>query len=139
MKTIIFYDNLCNVCNYWVNWVLVNDTKGVFSFASLESDFTKEFSCYYNYEFPKETIVIWSEDIGFMKKSDAVIFILQLLRPTSLQLKVIRLFPRLIRDMGYSLFSFFRRYIRVGECKVPSSEHKKRFFSESSIHDFTNK
>ena len=43
MATVVFYDSLCSVCNYWVNWILENDSKGVL-FSALESDFTIEFS-----------------------------------------------------------------------------------------------
>lgn len=139
MATIVFYDNQCNVCNYWVNWILENDSKGVFCFAALESDFTKEFSQHYNYEFPQETIVVWDKHVGFLKKSDAVVFILQALKPTSFQLKVLRLFPKLARDMGYSIFAYFRRYLQVGKCRLPLPEYKKRFFSDISFQDFIKK
>ncbi len=139
MATIVFYDNQCNVCNYWVNWILDNDSKGVFCFAALESNFTKEFSHHFNYEFPKETIIVWDKHAGFMSKSDAVVFILQSIKPSSFQLKALKLFPKLLRDMGYSIFAYFRRYMQVGTCKMPLPEHKKRFFSDNSFQDFINK
>ena len=139
MKTVVFYDNLCSVCNYWVNWILENDTKSIFYFAPLESSFTKEFSQHFNYEFPKETIVVWNEHVGFLNKSDAVVFILEVLKPRSFQLKALRAFPKLLRDVGYSTFAYFRRYLQVGKCKVPLPEDKKRFFSDNSFHNFINK
>ncbi len=139
MKTIVFYDSLCSVCNYWVNWILENDINGVFYFAALESNFTKEFSQHFNYEFPEETIVLWDEGSGFLKKSNAVVFILQVLKPTSLQLKALKLFPELLRDMGYSIFAYFRRYVKVGKCKVPSSEQQKHFFTDNSFQSFIDK
>ena len=139
MATIVFYDNQCNVCNYWVNWILDNDSKGVFCFAALESNFTKEFSHHFNYEFPKETIVVWDKQAGFMSKSDAVAFIFQSLKPNSFQLKALKLFPKLLRDMGYSIFAYFRRYMQVGTCKMNKTKHKKRFFSDNSFQDFINK
>lgn len=139
MKTVVFYDNLCSVCNYWVNWILENDSKGLFYFAALESSFTDEFSHYYNYEFPKETIVVWDEQKGFLVKSDAVVFILLSLKPASFQLKVFRLFPKLLRDAGYSMFAYFRRYLQISNCKLPSPEHKKRFLTDCSLQDFINK
>ena len=139
MKTIVFYDSLCSVCNYWVNWILENDINGVFYFAALESNFTKEFSQHFNYEFPEETIVLWDEGSGFLKKSNAVVFILQVLKPTSLQLKALKLFPELLRDIGYSIFAYFRRYVKVGKCKLPSSYEQKHFFTENSFQSFIDK
>ena len=136
MKTVVFYDDLCSVCNYWVGWILENDSENAFYFAAIESDFTKEFSLHFNYEFPKETIVVWDKHAGFLKKSDAVVFILQAIKPTSLQLKALKLFPKLLRDMGYSTFAYFRRYIPKRVCELPSPEHKKRFLTDSSYQNF---
>lgn len=139
MKTVVFYDNLCSVCNYWVNWILENDTKEVFYFAALESDFASSFSHHFNYNFPTETIVIWDEQVGFLKKSDAVIFILQSVKGSTYQGKVLQLFPKFLRDCGYSIFAYFRRYIKLKECKIPSPEERKRFLTNQSFQVFLNK
>lgn len=139
MKTVVFYDSLCGVCNYWVNWILENDTKEVFHFAALESDFATQFSLHFNYEFPTETIVIWDEQVGFLKKSDAVIFILQSIKDSSNQKKALKLFPKFLRDWGYSIFAYFRRYIKMSKCKIPSTEETKRFLTNQSFQVFLNK
>lgn len=139
MKTVVFYDNLCSVCNYWVNWIMKHDKKEVFCFASLESEFAYEFSSHFNYSFPKETIVIWNEEVGFLKKSNAVIYILQLIEPTSFRLKVLKLFPKFLRDSGYSTFAYFRRYIPMRKCELPTFEDRKRFLTHVSFQDFINK
>lgn len=139
MRTVVFYDNLCGVCNYWVNWILANDSKEVFYFAALESDFANKFSLHFNYQFPPETIVIWNEDVGFMKKSDAVIFIFQAINRSSVQVKLLRLFPKFLRDWGYSVFAYFRRYVPMKQCKIPSLEERKQFLTNKSFHFFLNK
>ena len=139
MKTIVFYDSLCSVCNYWVNWILENDTKEVFHFVALESDFVTQFSLHFNYEFPAETIVVWDERAGFLKKSDAVIFILQSVKGSSFQTKILRMYPKFLRDWGYSIFAYFRRYVKLRKCKIPSAEEKKRFLTNQSFQVFLNK
>ena len=139
MKTVVFYDSLCGVCNYWVNWILENDTKEVFYFVALESDFASRFSHHFNYKFPTETIVIWDEHVGFLKKSDAVIFILQSIKGYSYQTKALRLLPKFLRDWGYSIFAYFRRYIKLSECKIPLPEERKRFLTNQSFQVFLNK
>lgn len=35
---VILFDGVCNFCNRWVSFVLDNDPKGLFAFASLQSD-----------------------------------------------------------------------------------------------------
>lgn len=139
MKTIVFYDNLCSVCNYWVYWILENDHKEIFYFAALESDFADKVSGHFNYRFPVETIIVWDEHAGFLTKSDAVIFILQSIKPSSFQLKALKLFPKYFRDCGYSIFAYFRRYIKMNECRLPSLDERKRFLTSNSIQYFLNK
>jgi predicted DCC family thiol-disulfide oxidoreductase YuxK len=139
MKTVVFYDSLCGVCNYWVNWILENDTKEVFYFVALESDFATQFSHHFNYEFPTETIVIWDEHEGFFKKSDAVIYILLSIKESSFPAKALRFFPKILRDWGYSIFAYFRRYIKLSKCKIPSSEERTRFLTNQSFQVFLNK
>ncbi len=139
MKTVVFYDNLCSVCNYWVNWILENDNNEFFYFAALESEFAVEFSNHFKCKFPKETIVVWNERAGFSKKSNAVIVILQTLKPSSFQLIALRIFPKFLRDAGYSFFAYFRRYIQMRDCKIPTSKDKQRFLTGSSFKNFLNK
>lgn len=92
MKAIVFYDDLCGVCNYWVNWILRNDKSKHFYFAALQSDFEFDFSTHFNYKFPLETIVVWSEETGFLTKSDALIYIFDTIKPTAFQVKVLKMF-----------------------------------------------
>lgn len=136
MKTVVFYDDLCGVCNYWVNWILENDNRDVFYFAPLTSDFATDFSHHFQYDFPQETIVLWNENVGFLEKSDAVVFILQSIKPSSFSSKALKLFPKFIRNTGYSTFAYFRRYIQMGECRIPSSTDKKRFLTNHSLQSF---
>lgn len=139
MKTIVFFDNFCSVCSYWVNWILKHDSKKHFYFAPLESNFANEFSRHFNYKIPKETIVVWNKHAGFLNKSDAVIYILQSIKPSSIQLKALRLFPKPIRDVGYSIFAFFRRYIQKDACRLPVAADRKRILTGSFSKDFLNK
>lgn len=138
MKTIVFYDNLCSVCNYWVNWILKNDKRQVFYFVALESDFAKTFSRHFKYQFPAETIVIWDEYVGFLQKSDAVIFILKSIQPSSFQFKALKFLPKHLRDAGYSIFAYFRRFIPMRKCEIPSSEDKKNFLTDVPFQVFLN-
>ena len=138
MKTIVFYDGICSVCNYWVNWILKIDKKQFFYFSPLQSEFAQQFSIHFDYKFPKETIIVWQDHIGFLSKSDAVIYILQHIKPKSFPLKILKLFPSFLRNIGYSLFAYFRRYLSIKSCQVLSVEEKNRFLTENTHQDFMN-
>ncbi|MDD2475309.1 MAG: DCC1-like thiol-disulfide oxidoreductase family protein [Dysgonamonadaceae bacterium] len=139
MKSIVFYDDLCGVCNYWVNWILKYDKEEVFYFAPLQSDFADIFSAHFKYKFPLETLVVWEVNEAFLIKSDAVIFILQLIKPSSLGAKVLKFFPKDLRDAGYSVFAYFRRYVPMKSCKIPSKKDRVRFLTQFSVSETLNK
>ncbi len=40
---IILFDGVCNLCNGVVQFIINNDAKGIFKFASLQSDFDNKF------------------------------------------------------------------------------------------------
>lgn len=138
MKAIVFYDDLCGVCNYWVNWILKNDKNGYFYFAALQSDFEHSFSKHFNYRFPPETIVVWSESSGFLTKSDVLIYIFNIIEPTAIQVKALKLFPKFLRDVGYTVFAFFRKYVPMKSCRLLTKKERKRFLSSSSVDEFLN-
>lgn len=128
MKSIVFYDGQCRVCNYWVGWILQKKKSSHFMFASLDSEFATEFFEYYNYSIPKDTMVVWSNDLRFLVKSDAVIYILNQISPSSISSGIIRLFPKPIRDVGYTIFAILRKLLPITKCEF-SFEQKGSFLS----------
>lgn len=138
MKIVVFYDGWCGVCNYWVNWILRHDTEKRFYFATLESEFAHSFSHHFAYKFPPETIVVWQEETGFLLKSDALLFIFLTIKPSSLKVRIFKLVPKFLRDIGYSIFAYFRRYLPMKQCKIPSKEEKKQFMTDKPLQEFLN-
>ena len=138
MNSIVFYDDLCGVCNYWVKWIMKKDKNEIFYFAPLQSDFADNFSNHFKYPFPVETLVVWEQNVGFLIKSDALIFILKKIDTTSIRANALKLFPKIIRDMGYTIFAFFRRYVPMKSCTVPSKKDRARFITQISVAEFLN-
>ena len=138
MKAIVFYDDLCGVCNYWVNWILRHDKEQRFYFAALESEFANSFSEHFNFAFPSETIVVWQEDVGSLMKSDALLFIFGIIKPSSFQVRVFKLIPKFIRDIAYTIFAYFRRFVPMKQCKIPSEKDRKLFMTDKSVQEFLN-
>ena len=42
-SNIIFFDGVCNLCNFWVKYVVRNDPDFVFYFSILQSEFATNF------------------------------------------------------------------------------------------------
>jgi len=123
----IFFDGVCNLCNGAVDFVLKRDKKGVFKFASLQSDVANDI-------IPDDlkevdSIILYKSDGHFLTKSDAAIEIGRQLRGLWPIIIIFKIFPRPIRDWFYSKIAK-NRYKWFGKrdtCRMPTPDIKERF------------
>lgn len=128
-SNIIFFDGVCNLCNFSVKYVVRNDPEGFFCFSSLQSDFTENFLSQNNINSEFETIIFFSEG-RFLKESDAVISILFKIGGFNrLISRIITLLPEKFRDILYKFISRnrYRFFGKQQDCMIPEEQIKKRF------------
>jgi predicted DCC family thiol-disulfide oxidoreductase YuxK len=126
---IILFDGVCNLCNSTVQFVIKNDTKKIFRFASLQSSFgqnilqqhqlnTKELS----------SLVVLEKDFIYTKSTGALHIAQKLKFPFNLLYGLI-IVPPFIRNAVYK-FVAKNRYKWFGKtetCWVPTPELKTLF------------
>jgi len=129
MDNVIFFDGICNVCDYTVEFVLEHDQNKVFKFSSLQSEFASNFLKEKNVEITMDTIILSYENELYFR-SDAMILILKNLKGFPWFLGYcISFLPFFLRDSCYSVFSKYR-YKVFGKktiCKVPNKKHLNLF------------
>jgi predicted DCC family thiol-disulfide oxidoreductase YuxK len=130
---VLLYDGVCGLCNRTVQFVLRHDREKKFRFAPLQSAFAagvlgkkgvsaSDLNSFY-------IVVFRGEDV-LLERSDAAIFLMNELPgiwPTVA--RVLRLFPRAIRDWGYRVIarSRYRLFGKYETCPVPSEAERERF------------
>lgn len=121
---IILFDGVCNLCNSSVQFIIRNDPKGIFRFASLQSDFGQTFLK--NQNRPLDSfdtlILIDGQIISF--ESTAALKIARKLKGLWPLFYGFMLIPKPIRDYFYKLISK-NRYSLFGkreECMIPDGE-----------------
>lgn len=126
---ILLYDGECGFCNFWVNWVMRNDRKGVFNFASLQGNYGQNFLT--DKKLPLErfkTLYLIRPNGVVDEKSDAVIKICSLLGGWYKMAVGFKIFPKFIRDKIYDLIAKNRRKLAMGNnCPLPTKEQRKMF------------
>lgn len=129
-RNIIFFDGICNLCNGAINFVIDHDRKKVYSFSSLQSDFSKATLADREVD-PSalNTIILLDENDKIYTKSDAVFEVISNLDGGWKYFRVFRLVPRIIRDFVYDLVSRGRYSLfgRKDACRIPTPELRKRF------------
>ena len=129
---IIFFDGVCNLCNGFVNFIIDRDGKGLFKFASLQSDeairLLAPFPEIVTGEEP-ESVVLLTKDGRVLSESDAVLEIAGLLGSGWGLLKVFKVFPRGFRDSVYRWVARnrYRWFGKRDVCRVPTPELRERF------------
>ncbi|WP_273854014.1 thiol-disulfide oxidoreductase DCC family protein [Guptibacillus spartinae] len=127
-QNIILFDGICNVCNSLVKFMFKVDKKGIFSFASLQSDIAARLlKEAHMEEIPDSVIVI--RDGQALVKSDAAIYIFKKLGGVFQLSAIAYILPRSARDRIYDGIAK-RRYKLFGkreECMLPTKEQRNRF------------
>lgn len=126
---LVLFDGVCNLCNNFVQFVIRRDTKSIFRFASLQSEYGRAqlIRCRLNPEALHSVIVIAEGKL--YQRSDAVLRIARSLGGLWPLCGVFRIIPCFIRDALYNgmAASRYRWFGRRDECMLPDPSLKERF------------
>ena len=127
-KKIVFFDGVCNVCNGSVNFIMKynNDIQ----FASLQSDFSNNFSNEIKLSAQSLNSIIFYRDNAYFYKSEAVFEIAKLCNHFMCKfLRLFRFLPTKVTDLAYDVIAKYR-YTLFGKkdhCRIPTIEERNRF------------
>jgi len=129
MERIIFFDGLCNLCNGAVQFVIKRDTKNLFQFASLQSEYATEALAKFNLEPQHGDSIVLLENDKVYQRSTAALRVARRLKGLWPMLYAFIIVPRFIRDAIYNYIAK-NRYKWFGKkesCWVPTPELKEKF------------
>ena len=126
---IILFDGICNLCNSAVQFVIRNDKKKRFKFASLQSEAGKSLLLKGNLDPEKtDSFVLISENY-YYTRSTAALKVLNLIGGRWSLLYSFILVPQSIRDFVYNLIAKnrYRWFGKKDNCMIPTASLKERF------------
>lgn len=132
-RHVILFDGVCGLCHHFVQFVLRQDRRGVFRFASLQSSVGRAAVAQAGGE-PSLTSLYVIEHYGSTRqraltKSQATLFVArQLGWPWRLALAA-RIVPRPLLDRAYDFVARvrYRVFGRFDQCMMPTAEFRQRF------------
>ena len=123
---LVLYDGVCGLCNRWVGQILPRDPKGLFHFASLQSELGRSLlrrqgrNVLVDYE---------SESPRVLSRARAALFVIEKLETPWRFLKIFGMLPTFVLDAAYSLIARnrYRLFGKYDTCLMPSPENASRF------------
>jgi predicted DCC family thiol-disulfide oxidoreductase YuxK len=132
---IVFYDGLCGFCDRTVQFILNHDKQDVFRFAPLQSELASTLLRKHGKNAEDLNTLYLLVDQGLptervLEKSTATVRIGKTLGGgAKLWASLLGVFPRFLRDLGYSGFAKIR-YLVFGKndsCRIPSPKDRAKF------------
>jgi predicted DCC family thiol-disulfide oxidoreductase YuxK len=129
MNPIIFFDGVCNLCNGAVQFTIERDTKNLFRFASLQSDFAKETLSPYGIDTDQKNSFILLENGKIYQQSTAALRVAKRLGAAWPLLYAFIILPPFIRNAvyGYIAKNRYKWFGKQESCWVPTPELKEKF------------
>lgn len=125
---IVLFDGECNFCDASVQFILKRDPKGVFKFASLQSEIGQQLLEKHKVSKSIDSIVLIDNN-QFFTKSTAALKIAQQLCGAWKYLFIFIIVPKFVRDFVYNIIAK-NRYKWFGKkevCMLPTAEQRNRF------------
>ncbi|RWR06541.1 thiol-disulfide oxidoreductase DCC family protein [Siminovitchia fortis] len=130
MNPIVLFDGVCNFCDASVRFIIKNDPKGTFRFASLQSDIGQKLLKERNVPSDIDSIILIEGDKAYYKSTAALRIARHLQGFWKLAYGFL-IVPAPIRNLAYD-FIASNRYKWFGKkesCMIPSPDVRERFLS----------
>ncbi|HEY8387788.1 MAG TPA: DCC1-like thiol-disulfide oxidoreductase family protein [Parasegetibacter sp.] len=126
---LLLFDGVCNLCNGLVQFVIRNDKKGKFRFASLQSEYGQEVLKKFNLSSAEFDSFIYIRKNKAQIKSTASLYVLKDMGTLWPMLFIFIVIPRRLRDWIYSTIARnrYKLFGKKDECMLPRPEWRERF------------
>jgi predicted DCC family thiol-disulfide oxidoreductase YuxK len=126
---VILFDGVCLLCSSAVQFILRNDPKGVFHFASLQSETGQRLLKKHHLPLDQLNTIVLIEDERPYTRSSAALRIARCLRGAWPLVYAAIIIPAPIRNIGYSFVARnrYRWFGKTEHCMLPKPEYKGRF------------
>jgi predicted DCC family thiol-disulfide oxidoreductase YuxK len=127
-QIVIYFDGVCNLCNFFVDFVIRRDRNKIFLFAPLQGKTAQKNLGHLAKNL--STVVVKNPAGALLTESQAVLYVLSRLSfPWSVLSTLGRIFPRLLCDWIYRKVAA-HRYFLFGQrqiCRLPNPEELAQF------------
>ena len=128
-KPILLFDGVCNLCNGFVQFVLLNEKDSNINFASLQSEIGQKLLKEFKVSQKGMESIVFIENGNAYEKSLAVLQIVKHLQMPWKLASAFTIIPKIISDGVYDLVAKnrYRMFGKKDVCWIPEPKWKGRF------------
>lgn len=128
MDKVILFDGECNFCDQSVQFIIKRDPKGIFKFASLQSDVGRDLLKQFNAPEDIDSFVFIDHNKCYFKSTAALKVCKDLKMPWKLTYFLL-IVPKPIRNFFYGVLAQnrYKWFGKKDNCMLPSPEERERF------------
>ncbi|NRT14830.1 putative DCC family thiol-disulfide oxidoreductase YuxK [Flavobacterium sp. 28A] len=129
-KKIVLFDGVCNLCDSAVQFIIKNDKKDIFRFASLQSEIGQEICKHIGIDVSKmDSIILYEPGIAYYYKSEAALNITSDLGGAISLLSVFKVLPSGFSNVVYDFIARnrYKWYGKKESCMIPPADLKSKF------------
>ncbi len=126
-ERIIFFDGVCVLCNGFADWVLKDDTTGVYKLAAIQGETAKK-DLGEQAKDPMEWSIILKDETGISTRSTAVLKIVSNLGGIGKLAAIFLILPSGLRDAVYKFVARnrYRWFGKRDSCRIPMASEAGR-------------
>ena len=128
MQPIVLFDGDCHFCDWSVQLIIKHDRKGIYHFASLQSELAKKLMEELGIDSQINSLVLIENDRVFIK-SAAVLYICKELSSIRMFYYILKVIPKSTADLCYDIFAKnrYRWFGKKNKCRIYPEHIRKRF------------
>ncbi len=126
---VLFFDGVCNLCNWSVQFVIEHEKDPILRFASLQSNLGRKVKSMASFADPKLDSLILLKDGHLLTESKAAITLAGYLRWPYYGLSLFHVIPQWLLDPIYRFVAYHRYRIfgKQEQCMIPDQSTRFRF------------
>lgn len=127
-KPIIFFDDVCGMCNAFVSLIMRIDHKKTFLFAPLQGSTARDMLPPLAAD-AREWSMVYVDEAGIHDQSDASLEVYRRLGGIWRLFSLLRYVPRFLRNPVYRILARnrYRWFGKRDSCRIPTAAEKARF------------
>lgn len=133
-ETVVLFDGVCKLCNGWARFLIRYDRQRRVRLATVQSPEGQALLAWAGMPLDEFDTMAVIRDRNYWERSDAFLEVVGQLPMRWQPLKLLRIFPRRLRDWAYDRIALnrYRLFGKYDTCLLPTADHESRFLKPTA-------